>query len=110
MNSDHLRAYLLLIVTTLCWGLNAIISRLAVGEISPMQLVMLRWLGVVIILLLFARRQIIRDWPLLRRHLPFLCLMGSFGMCKWDCTRQSVVASALAEVVPLVAVSHLPLD
>ncbi|MCP4388067.1 MAG: DMT family transporter [Gammaproteobacteria bacterium] len=77
--SHHLRAYALLIVTTGCWGLNAIISRLAVGEISPMQLVTFRWLGVILILLLFARRQIIRDWPILRRHLLFLGLMGSCG-------------------------------
>jgi len=79
IDSRHLRAYLLLIITTGCWGLNAIISRLAVGEISPMQLVTFRWLGVVLLLLMFARRQIIRDWPVLRRHLPFLFLMGSCG-------------------------------
>jgi len=78
-DSHHLRAYLLLITTTGCWGLNAIISRLAVGEISPMQLVTFRWLGVVLILLVIARQNIIRDWPILRRHLPFLCLMGGFG-------------------------------
>ena len=36
MSEDsHLRAYALLTITTWCWGLNAIISRLAVGEISP---------------------------------------------------------------------------
>lgn len=80
MSADsHLRAYALLTITTWCWGLNAIISRLAVGEISPMQLVTFRWLGVVLILLLIARRQIVRDWPLLRHHLPFLVLMGSCG-------------------------------
>lgn len=79
MIGEHLKAYALLVVTTLCWGLNAIISRLAVGEISPMQLTMFRWLGVLLILALFARRLILRDWPLLRRHLPFLCLMGCFG-------------------------------
>lgn len=76
---SQLRAYVLLTITTWCWGLNAIISRLAVGEISPMQLVTFRWLGVVLILLLFARRQIMRDWPTLRRHLLFLVLMGSCG-------------------------------
>jgi len=75
----HLRAYFLLIVTTWCWGLNAIFSKLAVGEISPMQLVTFRWLGVVILLTIFARKHIIRDWPILRRHLPFLCVMGSCG-------------------------------
>lgn len=75
----HWRAYALLTGTTLCWGLNAIISRLAVGEISPMQLVMFRWLGVVLILIVVARRNLLTDWPVLRRHLPFLALMGSCG-------------------------------
>jgi len=84
IKAQHLRAYALLIVTTWCWGLNAIISRLAVGEISPMQLVTFRWLGVVLLLLIFARRQIARDWPVLRRHLPFLFLMGSCGFTAFN--------------------------
>ncbi|MFZ9038970.1 MAG: DMT family transporter [Gammaproteobacteria bacterium] len=84
IKAKHLRAYALLIVTTWCWGLNAIISRLAVGEISPMQLVTFRWLGVVLLLLIFARRQIIIDWPVLRRHLPFLFLMGSCGFTAFN--------------------------
>jgi len=82
--SHNLRAYLLLTFTTWCWGLNAIISRLAVGEISPMQLVTFRWLGVVLILLVVARNNIIRDWPILRRHLPFLCVMGSCGFTAFN--------------------------
>ena len=82
--SHNLRAYLLLIITTWCWGLNAIISRLAVGEISPMQLVTFRWLGVVLILAIIARDNIARDWPILRRHLVFLCLMGSCGFTAFN--------------------------
>jgi drug/metabolite transporter (DMT)-like permease len=82
--SHNLRAYLLLTFTTWCWGLNAIISRLAVGEISPMQLVTVRWLGVVLILAVIARDNIVRDWPILRRHLPFLCLMGSCGFTAFN--------------------------
>jgi drug/metabolite transporter (DMT)-like permease len=82
--SHNLRAYLLLIITTWCWGLNAIISRLAVDEISPMQLVTFRWLGVVLILAVIARDNIARDWPVLRRHLPFLCLMGSCGFTAFN--------------------------
>jgi drug/metabolite transporter (DMT)-like permease len=67
------------VVATLCWGLNANFSKLAVDQISPMQVVTFRWLGVVLILLLFARENIRRDWPILRRHLPFLALMGGCG-------------------------------
>ena len=80
----HLWAYALLVITTWCWGLNAIISRLAVGEISPMQLVTLRWFGVVLLLLLIARRHILHDWPILCRHLPYLCLMGACGFSAFN--------------------------
>ncbi len=81
---SHLTAYLLLVATTWCWGLNAIFSKLAVDQITPMQLVTFRWLGVVILLSLFARNRIIRDWPVLRHHLPFLCLMGSCGFTAFN--------------------------
>ncbi|MCP4769212.1 MAG: DMT family transporter [Gammaproteobacteria bacterium] len=75
----QLRAFFYLTIATLCWGLNANFSKLAVGEILPMQVVTLRWFGVVLLLLLFARAKIRRDWPLLRPHLPFLALMGGCG-------------------------------
>ena len=81
---SHLKAYLLLVATTLCWGLNAIFSKLAVDQITPMQLVTFRWLGVVILLSLFARNTLQRDWPLLRQHLPFLCLMGGCGFTAFN--------------------------
>ena len=84
IDAYHLRAYLLLIVTTLCWGLNAIFGKLAIDEISPMQLVTFRWLGVVILLRYSPRKHIVRDWPILRRHLPFLCLMGSCGFTAFN--------------------------
>ena len=73
------RAYFMLVVTTLCWGANAIFGRLAVGELSPMLLVSLRWLGVVLLLLVFARKRIRNDWPVLRRHLVFIAAMGALG-------------------------------
>jgi len=73
------RAYLLLTITTLCWGANAVFGRLAVGEISPMLLVTLRWLGVLLLMLAFAKRYVRQDWPTLRRHLPYLAAMGALG-------------------------------
>ena len=78
------RAYLLLTTTTLCWGANAVFGRLAVGEISPMALVALRWLGTLLLVLVFARGQIRRDWPTLRHHLGFLAAMGSLGFAAFN--------------------------
>jgi drug/metabolite transporter (DMT)-like permease len=72
-------AYLLLTLTALCWGANAIFGRLAVGEVSPMALTMLRWLLALALLAAVAQGQVRRDWPALRRHLPFLVVMGALG-------------------------------
>ncbi|HEX5078538.1 MAG TPA: DMT family transporter [Geminicoccaceae bacterium] len=72
-------AYLLLTLTALCWGANAILGRLAVGEVSPMVLTLLRWLLALALFVPVAQRQLRRDWPALRRHLPFLVAMGTLG-------------------------------
>lgn len=75
--SANLRAYMLLSFTALCWGANAVFGRMAVGEISPMALVTARWLGVFVLLALFAHRHVRRDWPVLR---PYLFLVTSLGV------------------------------
>ncbi|MFV2032073.1 MAG: DMT family transporter [Gammaproteobacteria bacterium] len=82
--NHNLRAYLLLTVTTWCWAANTILGKVAVGEISPMLLVTLRWLGVLILLLLFARKYLVQDWPVLRHHLLFIVLMGSAGFTAFN--------------------------
>lgn len=77
--SGNGRAYLVLAVAALCWAANAVFGRLAVGEISPMLLVSLRWLGVFLLLCIFARRHVKRDWPVLRTRLVFIGAMGALG-------------------------------
>ncbi len=72
-------AYLLLTVTTLLWGAHAVAGRMSVGEVSPMAMVMLRWFAVTVLVLIFARARVVAEWPVLRRHLPYLFLMGGLG-------------------------------
>lgn len=73
------RPYLLMVLTTLFWGGNAIASRLAVGEISPMALTCLRWSLVIVIALAIARRDLVRDWPILRARWGLILSMGALG-------------------------------
>ncbi len=77
-------AYFFLVVTTLCFGMNANFGKLAVGEISPMMMVLLRWVGTVTLLLVFFRRRLVREWPVLRRHWPFLLTMGVMGLTTFN--------------------------
>jgi len=73
-------AYFLLVITTIFWGLNAVFARMAVGEISPMLLVSVRWLGTLILLVLFAGKAIIADLPVIRRNLGYTYLLGTVGL------------------------------
>ena len=53
------RPYLLLTLTMLMWGGNAVASRLAVGEISPLTFTFLRWTIPVAILGATLREQLL---------------------------------------------------
>ena len=78
------RAYFLLILTALCWGGNAVFGRLAVGEVSPMLLVTLRWLGVLLLLAIFARDYVRRDGHILRAHWLFIAAIGTMGFTAFN--------------------------
>lgn len=73
------QAYLLLTLTTLSWGGNAVAGRLAVGGISPMALTALRWAFVIAILLVVARRQVVAEWPTLKASWRSILAMGTLG-------------------------------
>jgi drug/metabolite transporter (DMT)-like permease len=79
-----LLAYAFLTTTALCWGANAIFGRMAVGEVSPMLLVSLRWLGVLLLLLVFARRQVARNEAVLKEHWRYLAVMGALGFTAFN--------------------------
>ena len=78
--NESIQAYCMLILTTFCWGLNAVFARMAAGEISPMLLVSIRWLGTLIVLVLFAGRTIMEGLPSIRQHMGYTFLMGLVGL------------------------------
>lgn len=77
-------ATLLLTLTTLFWGGNAVAGKFAVGEVSPLLLTALRWLIAVTLLLALSHRHVARDWPIIRRHLPYLFALGAFGFAAFN--------------------------
>ena len=71
--------YLLLVLTTLFWGGNAVAGKLAAGVIPPFTLTCIRWVGTALILFIVARPIIIRDWPAIRQNIRFLFFCGAVG-------------------------------
>ena len=72
-------AYIMLTLTTMIWAGNAVAGRLAIGEVSPMSLVLLRWVGVVVLMGMVSRKKVINEWPVLRQRLWFLFALGAVG-------------------------------
>ncbi|MES1928218.1 hypothetical protein SADO_03145 [Salinisphaera dokdonensis CL-ES53] len=73
-------AYGLLLLTTMCWGANAVAGKLAVGHISPLLLTQLRWLTAGLVALPFAWPYLKRDWPQIRQHFWRLLAFGGIGL------------------------------
>lgn len=83
-NSLYNNAILLLTLTALFWGGNTIAGRLAIGEVSPLVIVALRWIIVSTILCTLLRRQIRAEWSLMRPHLVLMVLMALFGFISFN--------------------------
>ena len=73
------RPYPLLTLASLQWAANTVAGRLAVGEITPMLLVTLRWGFVLAFLLVFNARALAADAPAMRAKPWLLFLLGLSG-------------------------------
>jgi len=73
------QAYLLLSLTSLSWAGNTILGRFIAGHVPPVTLAFIRWSGAFVILLPFAWRHLIRDWPAIRKNAGVLTLLAFTG-------------------------------
>ena len=70
---------LLLVLSALFFGGNTVAGRLAVGHISPEQLVSMRWACVLLILTPLLRGQIAVAWRKTRPRMAWIFMMGATG-------------------------------
>src|SRR4030088_3747187 len=71
--------YLLLSLTSLFWAGNIVLARFVAGHVPPMTLSCVRWIGAFLMLLPFAWRHLMRDWPGLRARASRLRLLFANG-------------------------------
>ena len=69
----------LLVLTTLFWAGNMIVGRWIAGQVPPVTLAFLRWLGASLFILPLAWRHLRQDWTVIRAHLPVLVVLGITG-------------------------------
>ena len=76
-------APVLLAIAAFGWGGNTVAGRLAVGEISPMVVVFMRWTIVFVILLLYCGN-LNRIPKMLRGNWAWALSMGALGICLFN--------------------------
>src|SRR5256885_3494868 len=72
--------YLLLCITALCWAGNAVVGRFAAGHVPPVTLAFLRWTIAFALLLPFAWKHLVRDWPAIRGKLGVMIVVSVTGI------------------------------
>ena len=72
-------AYILLILTMLCWAGNSIAGKIAVGHVSPMLLNTMRWLVAALVLGILYREMIRTEAPALKKNGLLLLFLGTLG-------------------------------
>ena len=71
--------HFLLTLTSIFWAFNTIAGRAAVGEVSPLLIVSVRWFFVSIILSILCRNQLKEIWRIVNKRLKWIIFMGLFG-------------------------------
>lgn len=92
----HKKAYLSLVIATLCWGGNAVAGKLAVGHVSPMMLTFCRWFAAVAIIFAISVPQLVKDWPIVKKNLPILVFLGVVGYVVFNAALYTAVSYTTA--------------
>jgi drug/metabolite transporter (DMT)-like permease len=78
------RPYLLLVLTPLFWGGNMVAGKMAVGQVDPYTLSVLRWAGALLAILPFALPHLRNDWTTIRRSWLILGFYGAVGFATFN--------------------------
>ena len=75
-NSPHV----VLVLATIMWAGHTIVARMSVDEISPMLLMLMRWVTCLAILMVINRNQLAAYIPEVKQRLAWVWWMGGAGM------------------------------
>ncbi len=65
---------------TIIWSGNFIVAKTLTSEVSPAMLSLLRWVTACLVLVPFGLKSMLRDWPIIRKHLGFHLITALVGI------------------------------
>jgi drug/metabolite transporter (DMT)-like permease len=76
--------YLLLSLMALFWAFNIVLGRFVAGHVPPMALSFIRWAAAFLLVLPFAWPNLVRDWPLIRKHVALMTVLSITGISAYN--------------------------
>ena len=76
--------YIFAIGATAIWSANFIIARGLSNSISPVTLAFWRWVVAVLIFLPFTIKNLITEWNIVKKHIPYLLLTAFLGITTFN--------------------------
>lgn len=81
---SFLLGYFFAFSATAIWSVNFIIARGLHDSIPPVSLAFYRWLVAVIVFTPFALKNLINDWKIIKKHLPYFCITAFLGITTFN--------------------------
>jgi len=76
--------YLFLLIAVLSWSGNYVLAGGIHQQIMPVPLNFFRWLLACVLLLPFVAHKVAAQWPLIRKHLALLSILGFFSVTAFN--------------------------
>ncbi|ESQ82660.1 hypothetical protein AEAC466_16090 [Asticcacaulis sp. AC466] len=90
------KAYALLILTSLIWAGNSVAGKIGVGHVDPILLTTLRWWIAAIVIVTLSLKPLKRDWPVIKAHWPLLLGYGATGFALFNILLYSALTQTAA--------------
>lgn len=108
---NYLTGYCLAVAATALWAGNFIVARAFNQDIPPISIAFWRWTIAAIALAPFALPGTIKDWKLVKKHLPYLAVTALLGVTAFNTliyvashTTQAINMSLIATASPIFMV------
>jgi len=79
-NKNNLAGYIFALAATALWSGNFIVARNLSTIIPPVSIAFWRWTVAFLVFTPFVIRRFIKDWPTLKKHLPYLIITAFIGV------------------------------
>lgn len=90
---------------TALWSTVFVLARMLAGKVPPAELAFWRWTFALLALLPFSLRQTRAEWPVIRKHCPYLALAGIVGFGVFSLVMFKASESTSATNLSLIAAS-----